>query len=83
MQPEELRTSAEDTYLWRIGHHSGLAIAKFETRRHAEAAVDMIADFTDWTRTADDLEADDELCRKTQESIDYRTAGKFLSKSPA
>lgn len=82
-QPEELRTPAEDTYVWRIGHHSGLSIAKFETKRHAEAAVELIAPIADWTRSVDDLEADSDLCDRVQVLIDYGTAGKFLSRTTA
>ena len=77
-QPEELRKSTEDTYVWRIGHHSGLSIAKFETRRHAEAAAELIAPIADWTREADDLVADTDLCERSQVLIVYGTAGKFL-----
>ena len=57
-QPEELRTSSDDTYVWRIGHHSGLSIAKFETFKHAEAAAHQMTGLTDWTREVDALEAD-------------------------
>jgi hypothetical protein len=57
-QPEELWGPGDDaTHPWRLGHHSGYAMAAFATRDEAIAAAHQIADFTDWTRSADDLRA--------------------------
>lgn len=81
LQPEELRKPGENIYLWRIGHHSGLSIAKFETRKHAEAAAEVLATLTDWTQGTGDLEADHGLRDRTQELVDIHTAGIFLSRT--
>lgn len=43
------------TYPIILGHHSGCALARFETRSDAEGAAHEIADYADWTRTVDDL----------------------------
>jgi len=40
---------------WRLGHHSGLQIARFRTPEEAHAAAAAIADLTDWTQDADDI----------------------------
>ena len=77
--PEHLR---HPYYPWLIGHSSGKCIAAFERQGHALSAVDVIADFTDWTRTAEELIADVdayELC----DLIEYRTTGVFISAKPA
>ncbi|MDP5310467.1 hypothetical protein [Streptomyces poriferorum] len=57
MQPEELQGPGEQQ-LWRLGHHSGHPLAAFETRAEAERAAAVIADYTDWTRSAEDLRTD-------------------------
>ncbi len=55
-QPEELRGPGDETsHPWRLGHHSGYAMAAFPTRDEAVAAAHSVADFTDWTRNARDL----------------------------
>lgn len=43
----------EDPYRWRIGHHTGLAIAIATTKDEARAGAEAIADLTDWTKDAD------------------------------
>lgn len=75
-QPEELRKLGEG-HLWRLGHHSGLVIAKFEQQADAEAAAERIAAFADWTRPADGLRADDDLANKVYRVIVYDTPGVF------
>ncbi|MEU1433974.1 hypothetical protein ABZ438_07735 [Streptomyces sp. NPDC005786] len=57
MQPDELRAS-DDRHPWRLGHHSGYPLAAFETQGEAEHAAAVIAGYTDWTRTAEDLRTD-------------------------
>jgi|SRR5690606_38962723 hypothetical protein len=55
-QPEELRGPGDDTtHPWRLGHHSGYAMAAFTTKDEAVEAARQVADFTDWTRKAADL----------------------------
>ncbi|MFI9344989.1 hypothetical protein ACIG0D_27540 [Streptomyces sp. NPDC052773] len=69
-------------YPWLIGHASGLCIAMYERYGHAMAAVDEIADFTDWTRTADELRATVDAYH-LRDVIEYHTAGVFISADPA
>ena len=76
-QPEELRKAGETKHLWRLGHHSGLLIARFENRVDAEAAGEAIGTFGDWTRSAEDLRADDDLANKAYREITYETPGVF------
>ncbi|MFE5368114.1 hypothetical protein [Streptomyces mirabilis] len=57
-QPEELRGPGDVTHPWRLGHHSGLVMAAFDSQDDAVNAARQIADFADWTRPADDLRAD-------------------------
>ncbi|QLJ01481.1 hypothetical protein HZZ00_10915 [Streptomyces sp. NEAU-sy36] len=76
--PEHLR---HPYYPWLLGHTSGKCIAAFERYGHAMEAADIIADFTDWTRTADELIADVDaytLCDR----IESFTAGLFVSAKP-
>lgn len=77
--PEHLR---HPDFPWLMGHSSGLVIAAFERKDHALAAIEVIADFADWTRTADDLRADVDAL-DLSDLIDYRTAGVFISADPA
>lgn len=42
---------------WSIGHHSGLQVARFTNPTDAHAAAVALADFLDWTDTADNLKA--------------------------
>lgn len=61
-QPEELRGPGDETtHPWRLGHHSGLAMAAFTTKDEAVAAAREVAAFADWTRPADDLRADEDF----------------------
>lgn len=57
-EPDELRHPDGDTHLWRLGHHSGLAMAAFASQDDAVNAARQVADFADWTRPADELRAD-------------------------
>lgn len=43
---------------WRLGHHSGLQIARFPSSEAAHAAAAELTGFTDWTAPADTLRAD-------------------------
>ncbi|MFF3928172.1 hypothetical protein [Streptomyces hirsutus] len=78
--PEELRKAGE-YYIWRLGHHSGLQIAKFEQRTEAEAAAEMIAPLTDWTRSSAELRATEGLGDQVAVRITYDTVG-VLSLNP-
>jgi hypothetical protein len=78
--PEELR-KADDPYIWRLGHHSGLQIAKFEQRSEAEATAEIIAPLTDWTRSAAELRADKGLGDRVAMRITFDTVG-VLSLNP-
>jgi hypothetical protein len=75
-QPEELRKVGE-IHLWRLGHYSGLVIAKFEHQADAEAAAERIAAFADWRGAAAELRADDDLANKVYRVIVYDTPGVF------
>ncbi|MEU5477520.1 hypothetical protein [Streptomyces mirabilis] len=58
-QPEELRGPGDDsTHPWRLGHHSGFAMAAFASQDDAVNAARQVAEFADWTRPADELRAD-------------------------
>jgi hypothetical protein len=69
-------------YSWLIGHSSGKCIAAFERQGHALSAIDVIADFTDWTRTADELIAEVDA-HELRDLIEYRTTGVFAAAKPA
>jgi RecB family exonuclease len=62
-------------YLWRLGHHSGLQIAKFGQQADAETAAREIAPLTDWTRSAEDLRANDDLANAVAQHIRHETPG--------
>jgi len=68
-QPNELRRP-NDTYTWRLGHHSGYAIVAFEYPGDADNAAWAIHTLTDWTRPADTIRAelDGETVRNALES---------------
>lgn len=53
-QPDEL-LAPRDRYVWRLGHHSGLVIAKFEHRDEADDAAWAIREITDWTQSAEQI----------------------------
>jgi hypothetical protein len=64
-QPEELRRPGDDAaHPWRLGHHSGYAMAAFDSQDDAINAARQITDFADWTRAADDLRSDPDFTRK-------------------
>lgn len=44
--------NSADPYRWRIGHHTGLAIAIAISEQNALAGAAAIADLTDWTQGA-------------------------------
>ncbi|MFF0386844.1 hypothetical protein [Streptomyces sp. NPDC004286] len=55
-QPDNARQLAnDDTYPWRLGHHSGQWLAGFLSKPDALRAAREIATFADWTRSAQDL----------------------------
>ena len=72
--PDHLR---HPHFPWLIGHHEGKCIAAFERYGHAMEAAEVIADFTDWTRTAAELIATVDAL-DLSDLIDYRTAGVFV-----
>lgn len=76
--PEHLR---HPHYSWLIGHSSGKCIAGFPRQSHAIAAVELIADFADWTRTADELVADVDA-RQLRYLIEDDTPGVFAAANP-
>ncbi|MFF8297690.1 hypothetical protein ACF07M_20150 [Streptomyces globisporus] len=55
--PDEIADPG-DTYVWRLGHHSGHVIAKFEQQAQAENAARALGHVADWTRPASDIRAD-------------------------
>ncbi|MEV7364305.1 hypothetical protein [Streptomyces sp. NPDC091299] len=77
--PQHLR---HHVYSWLIGHASGKCIAAFVHRSHALGAVDVIADFTDWTQTAADLIANVDA-HDLRDLIENRTVGVFIAAKPA
>ncbi|WP_250291804.1 hypothetical protein [Streptomyces atroolivaceus] len=57
--PERLREKGDGAANpWRLGHHSGLALAAFPSKEDALRGAREIADLTDWTRGAGDISAD-------------------------
>ena len=78
--PEELRKAGE-YYIWRLGHHSGLQIAKFEQRSEAEATAKTIAPLADWTCSAAELRATEGLGDQVAVRITFDTVG-VLSLNP-
>lgn len=46
-----------DFYRWRIGHHSGAAVAIAETEACALRGAGQIADLADWTQDLDTAKA--------------------------
>jgi hypothetical protein len=77
--PEHLRNVY---FPWTVGHSSGHAIAAFESEAHALGAVDLIADYTDWERTADELRADVDPY-ELRDFIEEKTTGVFISRAGA
>ena len=75
------RRCGEDFH-WHIGHHSGFLIASAQSALEARQVINEIADFTDWTRTAEDLQADADLdVAYLRERILYFTDGIFHLRS--
>ncbi|MDR3079912.1 MAG: hypothetical protein LBV60_03120, partial [Streptomyces sp.] len=63
--------------------HSGLVLAAAEHAGDAQEIASAIADFTDWTRTAEELQADAQLdLNVLYERINYETPGVFLHRRP-
>lgn len=57
--PEHLREEGDGVANpWRLGHHSGLALAAFPCKEDALRGTREIADLTDWTRSAEDIRTD-------------------------
>lgn len=77
--PEHLR---HPHFPWLIGHSSGRCIAAFEQEAHALAGVALIADFTNWERSADELLADVDAY-DLRDLIEEQTTGVFISRSGA
>jgi hypothetical protein len=81
--PTEVREPDTDFH-WRVSHHSGLALAAAEFPGDAQSIAHAIADFTDWTRTAEELQADTSLdISDLYQRINYETPGVFLHRRPA
>ncbi|MFF4644911.1 hypothetical protein [Streptomyces sp. NPDC001389] len=71
-------------YHWHIGHHSGLLIASAESAIVARQVIDEIANFIDWTRSAEAIKADTSIdVSDLRERIIYRTDGVFHQSRPA
>ncbi|GAA3384376.1 hypothetical protein [Streptomyces racemochromogenes] len=65
-------------YTWAVGHHSGRLLVACDAQDEAEATAREIADFTDWTRTAEELRGDKTLDRHALRNlINHRTYGVF------
>lgn len=75
-QPDELLTTG-DRYAWRLGHHSGYVIAKFEHQGEADDAAWAIRELTDWTRPVEQIRA--ELDGNTVRDALERSPGIFLA----
>ncbi|MGW2089636.1 hypothetical protein [Streptomyces sp. NPDC001880] len=68
-----------DQYVWRLGHHSGYVIAKFEYPGDADDAAWAIRELTDWTRPVEQIRA--ELDGDTVREALERSPGIFLTHS--
>ena len=64
----------DDLYRWRIGHHTGVAVAVAMSEENALAGAAAVADLTDWTQAADvsASTAGAELARRLGRSGCYR-----------
>lgn len=70
-------------YCWYVGHHSGRAIAAFASGSDAEAGLAVVADFTDWTRSVDEIRADTTLnTAGLRDLVNHHTYGVFLHDRP-
>ncbi|MFJ6348607.1 hypothetical protein ACIQKB_03920 [Streptomyces sp. NPDC092046] len=65
--PGLLTYQAPGTNDWRLTHHSGLVLAFCRNQQHAEDTARLITDFTDWTRSADDIGGDEEVTASRDE----------------
>ncbi|MFD5419432.1 hypothetical protein ACFWJT_15585 [Streptomyces sp. NPDC127069] len=75
--PADPNTGSYD-YTWAVGHHSGLLLVACDAQDEAEMTAKEIADFTDWTRTAEELRGDATLDRHAlRNRINHRTYGVF------
>jgi hypothetical protein len=72
--PEHLR---HPHLSWLIGHAEGKCIAAFESRSRALAGAELIADFTKWDRTAEQLIADVDAY-ELRDLIEDNTGGVFI-----
>ncbi|MFJ7999041.1 hypothetical protein ACIQ7D_18100 [Streptomyces sp. NPDC096310] len=54
--PAELQRPG-DRYVWRLGHHSGYPIAKFEHPGDTDDAAWAIREIVDWTRPVGEIRA--------------------------
>lgn len=65
---------------WRLGHHSGKALAAFPSQDDALRAAREVADLTDWTRPAEDLRTDADLdLEEYVDRMETRTNGLFIT----
>ncbi|WP_093803956.1 hypothetical protein [Streptomyces sp. Wb2n-11] len=76
--PEDI-PDQDPLYRWRLGHHSGFSIAKFEYPGDAQDAAWYLRDVADWTAEADALRAQEGLGDKIRDLI-YDTPGVFMSR---
>lgn len=65
--PGLLAYQVPDADQWRLAHHSGLALAYCRDQQHAEDTARLIADFVDWTRSADDIRGDEQVTASLDE----------------
>ncbi len=65
---------------WRLGHHSGMALAAFPSEDDALRAAREVADLTDWIRPAKDLRADADFdLDEYIDRIETRTNGLLIT----
>jgi hypothetical protein len=65
---------------WRLGHHSGKALAAFPSQDDALRAAREVADLTNWTRSAEDLRTDADLdLEEYVDRMETRTNGLFIT----
>lgn len=80
-RPEDLREEGDGVAKpWRLGHHSGLALAAFPPQDDALRGAREVADLTDWTRPAEELRADVDFDRaECIDRMEGRTNGLFIA----
>lgn len=65
---------------WRLGHHSGKALAAFPSEDDALRAAREVADLTDWTRPAENLSTTEDLdLDEYADRIETRTNGLLIT----